>query len=318
MVGVQDDASSSGDERMEPDQAVVRAGYRSLMDDIAVNEEELGDVANSCHTRLRDYMENNEALFEQVTAPQEAVLDARVIKQLSRLCRQQAEQLSANIATFSQAEFAEKLVGNMAGGEAGAAVTRRKWVLLGRQVQSMFRRSPALTYMYGALDTTPPPPKERKAREGRGRQATRVADLVATQDTVLAEAETSDNQTEALVGHVFKCLVGVWREQGKTPVNLFRFVINPDSFGITVENLFHLSFLVKEGKVAITADEGLPHILPLTKRRQGGEGEGEKNQVVMNINMEDWRRMKEALGVTSAAITRVTRETREGEGRVSR
>ena len=51
MVGVQDDASSSGDERMEPDQAVVRAGYRSLMDDIAVNEEELGDVANSCHTR---------------------------------------------------------------------------------------------------------------------------------------------------------------------------------------------------------------------------------------------------------------------------
>ena len=185
----------------------------------------------------------------------------------------------------------------------------------------MFRRSPALTYMYGALDTTPPPPKERKAREGRGRQATRVADLVATQDTVLAEvpppprhltlphqAETSGNQTEALVGHVFKCLVAVWREQGKTPVNLFRFVINPDSFGTTVENLFHLSFLVKEGKVAITADEGLPHVLPLTKRRQGGEGEGEKNQVVMNISMEDWRRMKEALGVTSAAITRMARE----------
>ena len=109
------------------DQAVVRAGYRSLMDDITNNEEELGDVSGVCHTQLKEYMEANEALFEQVnnllgfrhlpnlfcffiepyhlfqvSAPQEAVLDARVLKQLSRLCRTQAEQLSANITQFNQ------------------------------------------------------------------------------------------------------------------------------------------------------------------------------------------------------------------------
>ena len=38
----------------------------------------------------------------QVSAPQEAVLDARVLKQLSRLCRTQAEQMSANITQFNQ------------------------------------------------------------------------------------------------------------------------------------------------------------------------------------------------------------------------
>ena len=56
------------EEEMESrvDQAHVRAGYRSLMDDITTNEEELGDVSGECHTKLRDYMEANENLFKQV------------------------------------------------------------------------------------------------------------------------------------------------------------------------------------------------------------------------------------------------------------
>ena len=120
------------DEREESnvDQAVVRAGYRSLMDDITTNEEELGDVSGECHTRLKEYMEANEELFHQVeylspskyfftssylvtfqvSAPQEAVLDARVLKQLSRLCRTQAEQMSANITQFNQQVSQKKIV----------------------------------------------------------------------------------------------------------------------------------------------------------------------------------------------------------------
>ena len=127
--------------------------------------------------------------------------------------------MSANITQFNQQEFAEKLMANMGGG----GISRRKWVILGTQVKSMFKRSPCLTYLYGALDTTPPPPKERKEREPRATQATRVKDLVATKDTIMQEVEASDNQTEQLVQHVFKCLVAVWREGGKRPVNLFRF-----------------------------------------------------------------------------------------------
>ena len=54
------------EEESNVDQAVVRAGYRSLMDDITNNEEELGDVSGVCHTQLKEYMEANEALFQQV------------------------------------------------------------------------------------------------------------------------------------------------------------------------------------------------------------------------------------------------------------
>ena len=42
-------------------------------------------------------------------------------------------------------------------------------------------------------------------------------------------------------------------------VALFRFVINPRSFGQTVENMFYTSFLIKEGSVGVQFDKhGLP------------------------------------------------------------
>ena len=42
-------------------------------------------------------------------------------------------------------------------------------------------------------------------------------------------------------------------------INFFRFAINPRSFGQTVENLFYISFLIREAGVALAEDEtGLP------------------------------------------------------------
>jgi hypothetical protein len=44
-------------------------------------------------------------------------------------------------------------------------------------------------------------------------------------------------------------------------VDLLRFVINPESFGQTVENMFYVSFLIREGSVRLDFDEnGLPSI----------------------------------------------------------
>ena len=67
MVGSNGENRMGGEEdESNVDQAVVRAGYRSLMDDITNNEEELGDVSGVCHTQLKEYMEANEALYQQV------------------------------------------------------------------------------------------------------------------------------------------------------------------------------------------------------------------------------------------------------------
>lgn len=49
--------------------------------------------------------------------------------------------------------------------------------------------------------------------------------------------------------------------------SLFDFVVNPHSFGQTVENLFYISFLIKEGEVGVQMDsEGLPTLCELVPR----------------------------------------------------
>ena len=48
-------------------------------------------------------------LFPLVDTPQEAVLDAKVIRHLTSLCRQFAESVSTNAQTFEPTEYADKL-----------------------------------------------------------------------------------------------------------------------------------------------------------------------------------------------------------------
>ena len=150
-------------EEVEANRAVARAGYRRLMDEIAGKDEELASMENH---QLFGYMQDNERLFSQVAAPQEAVMDAMLIKHLSRLCRQQAEQMSANIAQFRhEEECVERLVASMRGEGGGQPLAKRKCVMLGQQAKVFFKRSLVLTCMYGALDTTPPPLKEKKTKD---------------------------------------------------------------------------------------------------------------------------------------------------------
>ena len=84
------------------------------------------------------------------------------------------------------------------------------------------------------------------------------------------------------------------------PICYFSFILDPDSFGRTVENMFYASFLIKEGKAKIyykenDTEEHTPFIIPLKKRRNDddmGQNLDSKKQALMTISKENWKRLK--------------------------
>ncbi|KAG9237901.1 Nse4 C-terminal-domain-containing protein [Amylocarpus encephaloides] len=81
----------------------------------------------------------------------------------------------------------------------------------------------------------------------------------------------------------------------------FKFVVNPKSFGQTVENMFYVSFLIKEGKVGISFDRGLPY-LDITSPRSGRGGDNAKHQAVLSIDYATWREMIEIFDIKESTI----------------
>lgn len=152
-----------------------------------------------------------------------------------------------------------------------------------------------------------------------------------SQDAVeheLGEDPTSDDEREIMDRHSLRSTGGI---------DLLRFVINPRSFGQTVENLFYVSFLIREGSIVLTFDEhGLPAlgmcppfsgidgsvshaaIEPMIKEGTAA-GAASRNgamrhQAIMSIDFATWRDLIDAFEIKTPMIPHREEEENTGPG----
>lgn len=77
-----------------------------------------------------------------------------------------------------------------------------------------------------------------------------------------ADARAADDQMSAAE---VRALMDAHRIADDSGVQLYPFIVHPTSFGQTVENLFYVSFLIRDGSAGVGEDsDGLPTLRELT------------------------------------------------------
>ncbi|KAI0385186.1 hypothetical protein F5Y04DRAFT_247101, partial [Hypomontagnella monticulosa] len=100
-------------------------------------------------------------------------------------------------------------------------------------------------------------------------------------------------------------------------IDLLKFVVNPHSFGQTVENMFYVSFLIRDGRIKIDFDENkLPTLHPVDREDEtaASKHRAQKQQAVFSIDMKTWREIISAFNITEPIIEHRKEQTHQGPG----
>ncbi|KAI1825873.1 hypothetical protein F4861DRAFT_155136 [Xylaria intraflava] len=111
-------------------------------------------------------------------------------------------------------------------------------------------------------------------------------------------------------------LMGKYGLRDTGGIDLLKFVINPKSFGQTVENMFYVSFLIRDGAVQLEFDEaGLPSLQPTAGQDSGAtKRDAQRHQAVLSIDMQMWRDIIDAFNITESIIEHRQEQSTQGPG----
>ncbi|KAL7795920.1 Nse4 C-terminal domain-containing protein [Trichoderma ceciliae] len=228
-------------------------------------------------------------------------------------------------------------------GDVGDEGDMMNWAHLGRFACLPYIRRPALPgFLLGPLSV------EKKARKAAKRSAPfRPNSLTETRPEILNvdDLAKKENDLTVICGKILQQLYKIQANTQQTVadlitddmdedektrimhqhglrstggIDLMRFVVNPKSFGQTIENLFYVSFLIRDGRVEIDFDEyGLPALAPVDRE---GDDTGtvrqatSKHQAILSMDMAAWQDIIDTMGLQEPMIEHRRELTVSGPG----
>ncbi|XP_047542171.1 EP300-interacting inhibitor of differentiation 3 [Vanessa atalanta] len=218
---------------------------------------------------------SNGSIEERVLHPAENFLDSQLLRASSDVIVRCSQAISSNVNKYDKFELADHIRRN-----------EDFWEF------SFPLEAPAVAFLYGTFAPTPLPPRAARAGARRAAQRPPPAARAPKKPANVATQEESSEVAEILHRSLKKiCKDG--------PCSYFRVVLDPTSFSRSVENIYHLSFLVRDGRVSVYLDEasGVPYIDMVSHhKRRRAENSSEK-QFIVSLDMERWRDLVEAFNI---------------------
>lgn len=287
----------------------IRSKYRDLINSVQQNRE---DMLSPSNNKLTEVLEEANKLFKDVRQAREAALDAQLLVVATDLGKEKASQLFVEGNAFDPSAFAEHLLSFMGlnrleegdeeqqnGGAADGYLPQDAWHRLAKRTECCFRAAPSFHYMMGSFHAEPPPPKQRVERQKKApsKEAKRI---MPTQLKKMEEShqEATEKEVERILGY----LRSYFADDPTSPISYHEFVIDPNSFSRTVENIFHTSFLIRDGLARMYLDEYGPCIAPVEEGEVENGGLCSRKQCIISISPKSWRELKDALDIKEPMI----------------
>ncbi|KAJ3152357.1 nuclear protein [Geranomyces michiganensis] len=272
----------------------VREGYRDLLAETEANKNEISTED------LMDTIQKANSFFGSVCATHEATLDSKLLIVASDIGVQKAHRMRLDGGSFAIDDWIGKLTVKMHAQEAEAdddEGMNLDWNALGKLATRCLSRVPTIDFMLGPLAIEP---KQRTQTRRVEKLVKNKQDLQKPQQLKEGDIEKQQNETTELVMEISRCLHRVGR------IPFFKFIINPESFSQTVENLFYLSFLIRDGRVSIDEEDEHDDLM-LEPAMPPNASDYDDNQVkrfqaVVDIDQQTWRDLIDAYEITETCI----------------
>ncbi|XP_034753428.1 non-structural maintenance of chromosomes element 4 homolog A isoform X2 [Etheostoma cragini] len=288
----------------------IRSKYRDLINSVTQNRE---DMLSPSNNKLTEVLQEAVKLFKDVRQPREAALDAHLLVVATDLGNEKASQLFTEGTTFDPTAFSEHLLSFMGlnrleddedeqqnGSAVDGYLPQDAWHRVARRAEGCFRTAPSFHYMMGSFHAEPPPPKQRieRQRKAPSKEAKRIM------PTQLKKMEDSHQEaTEKEVERILGYLKSYYQDDPTSPISYYEFVIDPKSFSRTVENIFHMSFLIRDGLARMYLDnDKLPCIAPVEEGEVDAGGSYSRKQCIVSISPKIWKELIDAFDIRDTMI----------------
>ncbi|KAM7271132.1 hypothetical protein ACFE04_030346 [Oxalis oulophora] len=280
-----DDHNNDSNQRVN-DRRALRSKYLSVKNTILGEKDGIASVDSK---KFRSIFNKVETLHQQVKKPREQVADAEALLDITTfLVTSIREQNSEGISISDFVSCIFRDFGQHGGSISSHAQVNNSinWKNIGVAVSDSFRSSSGCRTMIGPMDLEI---KQRKAYVRRKRTLTTKAS-----PEVLHESGTGKTDTDKNMVTMFDVLR---KNKGTQLENL---VLNRNSFAQTLENVFALSFLVKDGRAEIKIDDKGCHRVSPRDAPSGksiASGEVTYNHFVFRFDFSDWKLMTESVEI---------------------
>lgn len=289
----------------------IRRQYRQLIYTVQQNRE---DIVNTASNSLTEALEEANVLFDGVSRTREAALDAQFLVLASDLGKEKAKQLNSDMSFFNSIAFCDLLLAfvglSWVGeeceglGNCDDSIVISFWGMLHKEATSWMLRAETFHFIFGSFKADRSARKPRLGRhkraskmEGSGDMPTKLRRL-----DVHANQETTEKEVERILG----LLQTYFQKYPETPVSYFEFVIDPNSFSRTVENIFYVSFIIRDGFARIRLDQDRLPILEPTNMSQVDEESDSytycRKQGVISLSLQDWKNIVTTFEISEAMI----------------